>query len=247
MSTPLIAVAHGSRDPRSATTVTELVRVLRAQRRELDVHAAFLDLSAPRLGDVLAGVAGQGHREAVVVPLLLGAAFHARVDIPGTVARTAARHPRLRVTVADVLGPDPRLETVALQRLGEAGARTDDPELGVILAGAGSSHRPANEAVARVARRWTTANRWVGATPAFAAAADPDVPAAAAALRDAGASRIALGSWFLAPGLLPDRVIGKAGESALIAAPLGAHPQVAAVILDRYAEAATDAATPRSA
>jgi sirohydrochlorin ferrochelatase len=235
MAAPLIAVAHGSRDPRSAATVHELLDVVRALAPALDVRAAFLDLSAPRLPDVLAGVHADGYDEAVVVPLLLGRAYHARVDIPGAVARTVRRFPRLTVRVGDVLGPDDRLESVAFGRLVAAGAEPGDASLGVVLAGAGSSHASANAAVARVAARWD----W-RTTAAFATAADPDVPSAIAALRAAGATRIAVGSWFLAPGLLPDRVTRLALDaepSALVAAPLGADPEVAAVVLSRYATA----------
>ncbi|HEY1571552.1 MAG TPA: sirohydrochlorin chelatase [Pseudonocardiaceae bacterium] len=231
----LVAVAHGSRDPRSAATVHALLGVVRAAAPGLDVRAAFLDLSAPRLTDVLADVT-----DAVVVPLLLGSAYHATVDIPGAVARATARHPWLRIRVADVLGPDPRLETAAFGRLLDAGADPDDPELGVVLTGAGSSHAPANAAVRRVARRWLARTRWAGATAAFAAAAAPDVPAAVAALRAAGARRIAVGSWFLAPGLLPDRVAALARDidpDVLVAEPLGASAEVADLVLGRYAMA----------
>src|SRR5438874_4234406 len=96
---PLVAVAHGSRDSRSAHTVGELMAVVRRRQPELDVRLAFLDLSAPRLAEVLAAVHAEGHREVVVVPLLLGNAYHARVDIPGAVTRAARRHPRLSVRV----------------------------------------------------------------------------------------------------------------------------------------------------
>jgi sirohydrochlorin ferrochelatase len=231
---PLVAVAHGSRDPRSAATVHELSDVVRAAAPGLDVRVAFLDLSAPRLADVLSAVHAAGHDEVVVVPLLLGSAYHARVDIPGALA---AAPPRLRIRLADVLGPDPRLESVALRRLAAVGADPTDAELGVVLAGAGSSHQPANAAVRAVARRWAGRTRWAGSVAAFAAAAEPDVPTAIAALRARGARRIAVGSWFLAPGLLPDRV-SRAAPDALIAAPLGADPAVAQVILARYAAAA---------
>jgi sirohydrochlorin ferrochelatase len=227
----LVAVAHGSRDPRSAATVHELLGVVRAAAPDIDVRGAFLDLCAPRLKDVLADVT-----DAVVVPLLLGSAYHATVDIPGAVARATTRRPWLNVKVADVLGPDPRLEAAAFDRLLDAGAHPDDPELGVVLAAAGSSHPQANAAVRRVARHWQPHTRWAGVTAAFAAAADPDVPAAVAVLRAAGARRIALGSWFLAPGRLPDRVAG-AVPDALVAEPLGASAEVADVVLSRYATA----------
>ncbi|HEX6358213.1 sirohydrochlorin chelatase [Actinophytocola sp.] len=243
---PLVAVAHGSRDPRSAATIAALLDVVRAQRPDLDVRAAFLELSAPRLPDVLAGLAAEGHRDAVIVPLLLGAAYHARVDLPSLVAEVHARLPRLTVTVSEVLGPDERfpsgacganiLSAVALRRLAATGVALDDPTLGVVLAGAGSSHAPANAAVAAVAASW--AHRFP-TRAAFASMADPSVPEAVAALRADGASRIAVASWFIAPGRLPDKVAALAGPDALVAEPLGPAPELAALVVDRYTEAAT--------
>ncbi|GAA0629256.1 sirohydrochlorin chelatase [Kutzneria viridogrisea] len=247
---PLVAVGHGSRDPRSAATVSELLGVVRALDPGLDVRAAFLDLSAPRLVDVLGAVSGDGHREAVVVPLLLGSAFHARVDVPNAISEAVSRYPRLSVRIAEVLGPDPRLESAALRRLAAAGVRLDDPSVGVVLAGAGSSHAPANALVSAVARRWAGGARWAGAVEAFAAAANPTVPAAISALRAAGARRIAVASWFLAPGLLPDRVAEQARAAAgdvVVAQPLGADIDVAELVLHRYQAALSCRVAVRSA
>jgi sirohydrochlorin ferrochelatase len=228
---PLIAVAHGSRDPRSAACVSALLDVVRAREPALDVRAAFLELSAPRLLDVLTAVAAEGRREAVIVPLLLGSAYHARVDLPGLVAEAHARLPRLSVSVSDVLGPDERLSDLALRRLD---VPLDDPSLGVVLAAAGSSHPSANAAVAEVASAWARRFPVAGVLPAFASAADPTVPAAVAALRARGARRIAVASWFIAPGRLPDKVAALAGPDAVIAEPLGAAPELASVVVDRY-------------
>lgn len=247
MTAPLVAVAHGSRDPRSASTIHALMEVVRTQRPDLDVRTAFLDLSAPRVGDVLGAVHGDGHHEAVVVPLLLGRAFHARVDVPAAVSEIQQRYPRFSARVSEVLGPDQRLESAAWRRLSEAGVPADDPELGVLLAGAGSSHAPANRLVADVAARWQERASWAGAVATFAAAADPDVPAAIAALRARGARRFAVGSWFLAPGLLPDRITRVARESAhepVIAAPMADESGVADLVLDRYAKTLATSATP---
>ncbi|MCA1185849.1 sirohydrochlorin chelatase [Saccharopolyspora sp. 6T] len=239
MAPALVAVAHGSRDPRSARTVHALLDVVRAERPDLDVHAAFLDLSAPRVGDVLAAVRADGHREAVVVPLLLGSAFHAKVDLPAVLAEAGARLPGLSLRTADVLGPDPLLESAALDRLREVGVDGGDPELGVVLAGVGSAHAPANRLVAQVAERWQARHSWAGAVAAFATAAEPDVPAAIARLRERGARRIAVGFWFLAPGLLTDRVVDAArahAPDALIGAPMAAAGSVAELVLTRYRE-----------
>ncbi|OLR95503.1 sirohydrochlorin chelatase [Actinokineospora bangkokensis] len=227
-----MAVAHGSRDPRSAAAVAELLAAVRARRPDLDVRGAFLDLSRPLLADVLDAARGP----VVVVPLLLGRAFHARVDLPGLVEAAQRRNRGLSVRVAGVLGPDARLEAAALRRLSEAGVVPGDPEVGVVLAATGSSHPPANARVHEIARRWAGSFGWAGVRPAFASATTPDVPSAVAALRARGAARIAVASWFLAPGLLPDRVAAQAA-GAVVAAPLGAAETVADVVVDRYAEA----------
>ena len=244
----LVAVAHGSRDPRSAATVSALLDEVRRQRPELDVRLSFLDLSAPRLPDVLAAVAADGHRRAVVVPLLLGRAFHARVDVPGEVSRAARRNPHLDITVANVLGGrddgGSRLENAALDRLVATAGPLEDPGLGVVLAAIGSSHGPANAAVADVVAGWARRFGWAGATAAFATAAAPTVPEAVAALRGAGARRIAVCQWVLAPGLLPDKIERSALEAdpgTLVASPRAAHPAVAALLADRYVAAATPA------
>lgn len=223
-----MAVAHGSRDPRSAATISSLVDRVRWLRPDLDVRLAFLDLCVPTLESVLTTVS-----HAVVVPLLLGRAFHADVDLPGAVARAVAARPELDVTVADVLGPDARLESVALRRLTEIGVSPADSGFGVVLAAAGSQRAPSNAAVVAVAQRLAQLTRWQ-VVPAFACAARPTVSDAIAMLQAQGARRIAVASWFLAPGLLPDKVIRQAGNTALLAAPLGADTAVAELIVHRY-------------
>ncbi|MFF5991565.1 sirohydrochlorin chelatase [Prauserella flavalba] len=246
-SAPLVVVAHGSRDPRSAATVRALGDVVRAAAPDVDVRVAFLDLSEPSVPGVLTDLHSEGHRQVVAVPLLLGRAYHARVDLPGIVDEVATRLPRLRVSVADVLGADPLLEAVALDRLRATGADLADHGLGVVLAAVGSSHAPANAVVARVAERWQARHGCL-VTPAFASATKPDVPAAIAKLRAKGAGHFAVASWFLAPGLLPDRIrdlTGQAAPGSPIAAPLGAEARVADVVLDRYVAALS--ATIRSA
>lgn len=237
----LVAVAHGSRDPRSAATAAALMDAVRRLRPDLDVRLGFLGLSAPRLPEVLSAVAAEGHRRAVVVPLLLGHAFHARVDVPGDVARAARRHPHLDIAVAPVLGGDPRLEFAALHRLAAAAGPLDDPGLGVVLAAIGSSHAPANAAVMRIAAGWAGRFGWSGARAAFATATEPTIPDAVRSLRARGARRVAVAQWILAPGLLPDRIAGAAHACAApVAAPLGTDPAVAEVVVDRYATAVSD-------
>jgi sirohydrochlorin ferrochelatase len=236
VSAALVVVAHGSRDPRAKATVLGLANLVRAMRSDVDVRAAFLELSTPGLPDALTEVHAAGHRAAVVVPLLLGNAYHAKVDVPNMVADTMRGLPGLQVSVANVLGPDQRLEWTALRRLAQAGVRAGDPELGVVLAAAGSSDRAANQAVHAVASKWTVHYGWAGVRTAFASG-EPSLPDAVARLRAVGARRFAVASWFLAPGLLPDRIYlaaRLAEPDVLIADPLGADRDLAELVLHRY-------------
>jgi sirohydrochlorin ferrochelatase len=249
----LVAVAHGSRDPRSAATIDALAAEVRRQRPALDVRVSFLDLSAPRLPDVLDGVAADGHRHVVVVPLLLGNAFHARSDVPGLVSAAARRHPRLAIDTADVLGGDAGTDAAALWRLRDAlvadGSRSacgdplHDPELGVVLASVGSTRAEANRAVADRAERWRARFGWAAAGAAYVTAAEPTPAQAIDAVRAAGARRVAVVPWVLAPGRLPDRIDAAAADGgALVADPIGPHPDLAAAVLRRWADAAAPAA-----
>jgi sirohydrochlorin ferrochelatase len=234
---PLVAVAHGSRDPRSASTVRALADVVRTRAPGLAVAESFLDLSQPRVTDVLRGLYADGHRAAVVVPLLLGSAFHARVDLPALIGEVTAQCPGFRVRVADVLGADPALEAVALDRLSGAAHRRGT---GVLLSAVGSSNPSANAVVAALAARWEE-RLGLPVSEAFAGATQPDIPAAAERLRGRGVRHLVVASWFLAPGLLPDRIARLAREAdpgAFVAAPLADDPRVADVVISRYATTA---------
>src|SRR5262249_34398610 len=159
------------------------------------VRAGYLELAAPDLEAALAGLAGQ---PVVVVPLLLGAGYHVKVDIR---ARVPAGIP-----VAAPLGPHPRLVRVVADRLRAAGRGPGAPGGRVVLAGAGSADAEAVLATRHTARLLELATG-SPVQAAFAAAADPGVPAAVAALRARHPGRrVAVAPYLLAPGRFADTV-----------------------------------------
>ncbi|MFI6869081.1 sirohydrochlorin chelatase [Nocardia sp. NPDC050406] len=229
----LIAVAHGSRDPRSAATMHAVVEGIAARRPGVDVRLAFLDLSTPSVEQVVDAVAADGHTHAVVVPLLLGSAFHARVDLPGLLDSARARNPRLRLTQADVLGPDARLIAALRDRALEAlAAQGRSPErVGVAVAAVGSSSAAANARTAWVARLLTGITGWD--TEICFATTEPTVGEAVARLRARGADEVLVAPWFLAPGLLTDRLWNAASDT-VHAEVIGPHRALTEIGWDRY-------------
>jgi sirohydrochlorin ferrochelatase len=238
----LIALAHGSRDPRSAATITALVDEVRTMRPDLRVAEAFLELSAPGFHDVVDALVREGHDEIVVVPLLLTEAYHAKVDVPSVVAEATERHPSVKIRATEVLGHEARFLEVLDERLRTALKQARVRELdALVLAAAGSSDPLANASVARLARLWGSHHK-LPVVAAYASATPPATGEAVRAFRAQGRRHIAVASLFLAPGWLPDRAAELAIEAGAIAVaePLGAHPELARTILARYAVGAVE-------
>jgi sirohydrochlorin ferrochelatase len=238
----LVALAHGSRDPRSAETIQALVGEVRAMRPDLRIEPAFLELSRPAFPTVVDRLVRAGYDEIVVVPLLLTEAYHAKVDVPSAIAAATAKHQDLRIRATNILG----LETVFLEvldrRLRAALQQARVRELdALVLAAAGSSDPLANQAVARLARLWGTRHH-LPTLAAYASATPPATGEAVRQFRSEGRRHIAVGSMFLAPGTLPDRAAELALEAGAVAvsAPLGADTEVARTILARYAVGAVE-------
>lgn len=245
----LVAVAHGSRDPRALRTVTALLDLVRDLRPGLDVRLGHIEIDEPALPDTLAALAA-GHGDtatdastvdananaavdAVLVPLLLSRGYHVKQDIPAA----AADAPRLRTRIARPLGPHPLLVEALYERLVEAGW-DDDPRArggrAVVLAGAGSRD-PESAADTRRTAALLADRLGVPVMPAYASAAAPTVPDALRALAARGRHRVAIASYFTAPGRFATQ--SAAHARGVAAAPLGAHPAVARLVLHRYDQA----------
>jgi sirohydrochlorin ferrochelatase len=223
----LVVVAHGSSDPRAALQT-------RALARAVGGVAAFLDHAGPRPAQVLHDLSLAGHRSAVVVPLLLTSAYHGRVDLPAALAGL-----EMDVALADVLGPvdgvvPPELLDGLAARL--AGCSFD----GLVLAAAGTRDADARETVSLSAHALGE-RLGVPCMAAFATSDDIRPAEAVARLRAAGARRIAMSAYFLAPGKLYELAAAGARRAGAVAVtlPLGAAPHLATLVRRRAAEART--------
>ncbi|MGW0712894.1 sirohydrochlorin chelatase [Streptomyces sp. NPDC002643] len=229
----LVLVAHGSRDPRALATVRALMDRVREQRPGLSVRLGHIELNEPLLPDTLAAL---GDREAVLVPLLLSRGYHVKQDIPEMAAASGAR-----THMATPLGPHPLLVDTLHTRLLEAGwpphmTRAERRTSAVILAAAGSRD-PEAALDARHTAALLESRLGVPVLNAYASAATPTVKEATRLLRAQSRDRIAVASYFTAPG----RFATESAEAApwIAAAPLGAHKSMASLILHRYDEALT--------
>ena len=162
--------------------------------------------------------------------------------MPGCGSRTATRSGRTPCCSARLSGASAR------------SALENPAETGVVLAAAGSSDPEANATIARLAAQWQAGTGWFAVRPAYASPAAAggqgstaaaggqgstaglDPATAVTGLLEAGARRVVVASYLLAPGLFADRIrdASLAAGAAAVSPALGAAPEVADVVLDRY-------------
>ena len=119
MSTALIILGHGSRNPAATEQFNDLVAQLRARRTEL-VLPAFMELAEPSLADAVGEAVTTGVDEIVVQPCFLFDGMHIRRDVPAMLAGFASAHPGVTFRFGRPLGADPRIAEILLERAEEA-------------------------------------------------------------------------------------------------------------------------------
>ncbi len=234
---PIVLVAHGSRDPRSARSIHALAAAV-DRRWPGGARAAFLDFNPPSvplaLREAVSGGAWGPAGPAIVVPALLTRAYHSRVDVPEVVSASVVPS-----VVTPVLGPageldqpDPLLIAALAGRLSEVDVKVD----AVVLAAAGTSHVAARSTVESVAHALASTLD-TACKVGYATTSGPTVGEAVASLRAGGAQRVAMAAYFLAPGRLYDVAVAAAVENGAIttAEPLGGAPELVDLIVRRAA------------
>lgn len=112
----------------------------------------------------------------------------------------------------------------------------------VVLAAAGSRDPDSAADTRRTAALLSERLGGAPVVPAYASAAAPTVPDAVRALTARGHHRVAVASYFTAPGRFAAQSAAAAPGPA--AAPLGDHPALARLVLRRYDEALARQQTP---
>nr|WP_202035760.1 sirohydrochlorin chelatase [Streptomyces mexicanus] len=115
----VLLVGRGSTDPDANAEVFKAARLLWEGRGYAGVETAFVSLAAPDVPSGLERCARLGARRIVVLPYFLFTGI-----LPDRVRRQtqewAAAHPGLEVRSADVIGPEPELLDLVLERYEEA-------------------------------------------------------------------------------------------------------------------------------
>lgn len=217
----LLAISHGTASPKGQAAIERLMDAVARRLPDVTVRLGHVDVQQPDVAASLDAIPEA--QPVVIVPLLLSAGYHVRVDLR---EQSAGRDD---VTIAPALGPDARLVEVLSARL----QAVDSEGSAVVLAVAGSSDERANDdcrtigamLADRLSRRVT-----VG----FLAAAEPRLGDAVAAAGSSGA-RAVVANYLLAPGYFHDLAV-RVAAGAPVARPLLDDDEPAASIVDLVVE-----------
>ncbi len=219
----ILLLSHGSRDPRAAYVVAELVAAV-AERTGREVRAAHLDFTTPTPDVALRDLAADGFSAVRVVPLLFTPGYHLTHDVPRAIVASGVAE-TVAVTVAlPLLTGRHRQRDLLVKaltdRLAQSGANRQIDTL--VLASAGSSSETARRHVESLARDLAQAHA-IPVILAFASAATPSLSQVLETLSDRGVQRPAVASLFVAPGRLSDSVVAACPDLP-VADPLGVSP-----------------------
>lgn len=154
MKDTILLVGHGSRAVEGNAEILLFAEQWRAQHPDWRIEVCFIEFADTLL---MAGLhqAARGSERVLVVPLILNAAGHVRMDVPLAIKAAQASHPDVSFLYAPHLGAGDAFLRILQRNLRQVMLRLDVPDpqtTGVILLGRGSSDRRANGELAKMAR-----------------------------------------------------------------------------------------------
>ncbi len=154
MSESILLIGHGSRNIEGNREIEMFADMWRKRQPQWRIEVCFIEF-ADVLPDRGLDQAASNASRVIVVPLILNAAGHVKMEIPGHIAQARLRNPNAEFVYVPNLGADDRILKILRRNLFKTMSEMDMPDpksTGVIVLGRGSSDRAANGEVAKLAR-----------------------------------------------------------------------------------------------
>ena len=153
-SETILLVGHGSREKSGNDEIEAFAAQWRERQPEWRIEVCFIEFSEITMSEGLRRAA-EGARRVVVVPLILNAAGHVKMDIPQAIDGARLKFPFVQFAYAPHLTACDPILAILRRRLKGAMQALDMPDpttTGVVILGRGSSDRQANGDMAKMAR-----------------------------------------------------------------------------------------------
>lgn len=206
--TTLLLVGHGSRGREGNRETINFAAQWHERHPDWRIEVCFIE-HAEVLLDAGLDRAAQGAGKVLVLPFILNAAGHVKMELPHALEEARERHPGVEFIVTRHLGMGREVFAVLqgqLERLMKQLAMPDPMSTGVILLGRGSSDAGANGELAKMARWLFEANDHELVDLAFTGVTWPRLETAVQRQVRLGMMQIAIVPVYLFTGVLIERI-----------------------------------------
>ena len=153
-ATTILLVGHGSREKSGNDEIERFAHQWRKRQPMWRIDVCFIEFSQITLDEGMARAARSAQR-VLVVPLILNAAGHVKMEIPEHIAEARAHFPGVLFDYAPHLTACDPILAILKRRLRDCMHELDMPDpttTGVVVLGRGASDRQANGEMAKMAR-----------------------------------------------------------------------------------------------
>ncbi|MBF0454524.1 MAG: sirohydrochlorin chelatase [Magnetococcales bacterium] len=254
MSETILLIGHGSRETEGNQEVEDFADYWRTKHPEERIEVCFIEFADILLDTGLERAAQKADR-VIALPLILNAAGHVKMEIPGHLEKARKRFPQVRFVYGRHLGCDELVLKLLRMRLHSAMVSLDLPDpknTGVILLGRGSSDQSANGEVAKMARWIYETTRHDLVEYAFTGVTYPRLEGVVQKMEKLGMKQVVVLPYYLFTGRLIKRITnqvkrlqGQYPQLAIAQANyLGVNDKLVELMNQRLAEARGDQPTP---
>ncbi len=208
MSETILLIGHGSRNVEGNREIESFAELWRKRQPQWRIEVCFIEFADVLLDGGLDRAALNASR-VIVVPLILNAAGHVKMEAPEHIAKARVRHPNTEFLYVPNLGADDRILKILKRNLNKAMSVLDMPDpknTGVIILGRGSSDRAANGEVAKIARWLFEETHHELVDIAFTGITFPRLEAVVQRQVKLGMMQIAVLPYYLFTGTLIERI-----------------------------------------
>jgi sirohydrochlorin cobaltochelatase len=210
--TTLLLVGHGSRNRDGNKEILHFAAQWRERHPGWRIEVCFIEHAEVLLDEGLNRAAGNA-KKVVVIPFILNAAGHVKMELPHAVEEARARHPGVEFQVVRHLGMGREIFEVLQGQLDRLMKQLDMPDpctTGVILLGRGSSDAGANGELAKMARWIFEDNDHELVDIAFTGVTWPRLETAVQRQVKLGMTQVAIVPVYLFTGVLMERIKAQA-------------------------------------
>lgn len=249
MTEMTLYVGHGSRDEEGNKEFIAFIEELTRQGYAGASESCFLELASPTIPEGIDALVKRGATRIVVVPVILLAASHVKLEIPEFIDAARAKYPLVSFVYGRNIGLHEKMIDLLTSRFFDALSpnqlQEELADTAVVLMGRGSSDPDANGDLYKIARQLWERTGVQTVEVCFTGITFPRLPEGVQRAVALGAKQLIIVPYFLFTGVLIKRMSGvletlqqAQPHVRMVMAPyFGMHPTLMEIVTDRHQEA----------